>query len=124
MPYIGNLDAERDWGHAKDYVEMQWLMLQQDEAIDYVIATGQKRSVRALIEKVFELIGVKIAWDGDGLKEIGLIKQTTKNCPPHLSKGDVLLELMKITSDHLKLINSWRFKLRKKEVRLDTKNKL
>ncbi len=91
--YIGNLDAERDWGHAKDYVEMQWLMLQQDEAIDYVIATGQKRSVRALIEKVFELIGVKIAWDGDGLKEIGVIKQTTKNCPPHLSKGDVVVRV-------------------------------
>jgi GDPmannose 4,6-dehydratase len=91
--YIGNLDAQRDWGHAKDYVEMQWLMLQQEEAIDYVIATGQMRSVRTLIEKVFEMIGVEIAWEGKDLKEIGVIKQTMKGCPSHLSKGDVVVRV-------------------------------
>ena len=62
--YLGNLDAKRDWGHAKDYVEAQWLMLQQKTPDDYVIATGIQHSVRELIEIASEEIGIKIRWKG------------------------------------------------------------
>jgi len=69
--YIGNLDAKRDWGHAKDYVEMQWLMLQQDKPDDYVIASGEQYSVRTFIEKSASELGMKINWKGHGLDEKG-----------------------------------------------------
>ena len=76
--YMGNLDAKRDWGHAKDYVEMQWIMLQQKEADDYVIATGRMETVRRFIEVSAEKLGWKkdqegasINWEGEGLNEIG-----------------------------------------------------
>jgi GDPmannose 4,6-dehydratase len=71
--YMGNINAERDWGHAKDYVEMQWLMLQQETPKDYVIATGIKHSVREFIEKTFEYCGVQIKWKGIGIDEIGIV---------------------------------------------------
>ncbi len=67
--FLGNLDAKRDWGHARDYVEMQWLMLQQDEADDYVIATGQQLSVRDFVNAVAEQLGMKLAWRGGGVEE-------------------------------------------------------
>jgi len=70
---LGNLNAERDWGHAKDYVYMQWLMLQADEAKDYVIASGSKYSVRDFIEAALNCVGVKIEWSGVGVNEIGKI---------------------------------------------------
>ncbi len=69
--HLGNLDAKRDWGHAKDYVEAMWLMLQQDVADDYVIATGQTHSVRKFAQKAFAYVGIEIAWRGQGLDEIG-----------------------------------------------------
>lgn len=69
--YLGNLDAKRDWGHAKDYVEMQWLMLQQDEPEDFVIATGVQHSVRDFVNAAAEEIGIKITWKGKGLDEKG-----------------------------------------------------
>ena len=69
--YLGNLDAKRDWGHAKDYVRAMWMMLQQDEPDDYVIATGQQHSVRDFVEKTAPYFGISIDWMGDGLKEIG-----------------------------------------------------
>ena len=69
--HVGNLDAERDWGHARDYVEGMWLMLQQPEADDYVLATGKKYSVRTLIEFAFKEVGRTIAWSGEGVDEIG-----------------------------------------------------
>tara|TARA_S200000501_G_scaffold204702_1_gene192421 strand:- start:6190 stop:7200 length:1011 start_codon:yes stop_codon:yes gene_type:complete len=69
--YLGNLDAKRDWGHAKDYVRAMWMMLQQDEPDDYVIATGQQYSVRDFVEKTAPYFGISIDWMGDGLKEIG-----------------------------------------------------
>jgi GDPmannose 4,6-dehydratase len=68
---LGNLDARRDWGHAKDYVEAMWLMLQQDEPDDYVIATGHQYSVREFIEKAAPFFGFKIEWMGEGLNEVG-----------------------------------------------------
>jgi GDPmannose 4,6-dehydratase len=70
--YIGNLDARRDWGHARDYVEMQWLMLQQDEPDDYVIATGKQHSVREFIELAAKEVGITIRWEGQGVQEKGI----------------------------------------------------
>lgn len=69
--YIGNLDAKRDWGHAKDYIEGMWLMLQQDKPDDYVLATGETRSVREFIELAFAEVGRKIDWSGSGVEETG-----------------------------------------------------
>ena len=69
--YLGNLDAKRDWGHARDYVEMQWLMLQQEQAEDFVIATGVQYSVRQFIDYAAEELGMKITWKGEGVDEKG-----------------------------------------------------
>ena len=71
--YLGNIYAKRDWGHAKDYVEMQWLMLQQKEAKDYVIATGEQYTVKAFVEKACEYLGMKLRWDGEGIEEVGYL---------------------------------------------------
>ncbi len=69
--YLGNLDAKRDWGHAKDYVKAMWLMLQQEQPDDFVIGTGNTRSVREFVERAFKEIGITIAWRGKGLDEVG-----------------------------------------------------
>ncbi len=69
--YLGNLDAKRDWGHAKDYVRAMWLMLQQEQADDYVIATGQTQSVRAFASLAFKFAGIELAWEGKGIEEKG-----------------------------------------------------
>lgn len=69
--YLGNIDAKRDWGHAKDYVEMQWLMLQQDKPEDFVIATGVQFSVRDFVNVAAKELGIKIRWEGEGLNEKG-----------------------------------------------------
>ena len=74
--FLGNLDAKRDWGYAKDYVESMWLMLQQKKPDDYVIATGKSCSVRQFVEKSFKIIGIDIGWRGKGLNEIGYNKST------------------------------------------------
>ena len=76
--YLGNLDAKRDWGHAKDFVEAMWLMLQQDEPDDYVIATGEQYSVREFVEVAAPFFGFNIEWMGEGLDEIGIDKTTKK----------------------------------------------
>ena len=73
--YMGNIDALRDWGHAKDYVRMQWLMLQQDHPEDFVIATGVQYSVRQFIEMSAERLGFSIAWQGQGVDEVGVVDQ-------------------------------------------------
>jgi len=69
--YLGNLDALRDWGHARDYVEMQWLMLQQDQADDFVIATGVQYSVRQFVDTAAKQLDIRITWTGNGVEEIG-----------------------------------------------------
>ena len=69
--YLGNLNALRDWGHAKDYVEMQWMMLQQPEPEDYVIATGRQFSVREFVERAAGLLGMRLSWRGAGVSEQG-----------------------------------------------------
>ncbi|MBI5210921.1 MAG: GDP-mannose 4,6-dehydratase [Elusimicrobia bacterium] len=74
--YLGNLDAKRDWGHAKDFVEMQWLMLQQDKPEDFVIATGVQRSVRAFVEAAARELGIPLRWKGKGLAEKGVDART------------------------------------------------
>ena len=77
--YIGNLDSKRDWGHAKDYVKLQWKMLQQDEPDDYVIASGRQASVRHFIElSAIELGWGGILWEGEGINEIGRRKDSKK----------------------------------------------
>ncbi len=73
--YIGNLNARRDWGHARDYVEMQWLMLQQEAAEDFVIATGEQHSVREFIEQAAREIALEIHWEGEGIEERGYDQQ-------------------------------------------------
>ena len=70
--YLGNLNAKRDWGHAKDFVEAMWLMLQQDEPDDFVIATGVQYSVREFVEEASPYFGMKIRWEGEGLDEVGI----------------------------------------------------
>lgn len=71
--YLGNMNALRDWGHAKDYVRMQWLMLQQDKPDDYVIASGVQYSVREFVERAARRIGIVLRWEGEGVEEIGIV---------------------------------------------------
>ena len=73
---LGNLDVKRDWGHAKDYVYAQWLMLQQDSPSDYVIATGETHTVREFVELAFKEVGIYIQWEGQGVNEKGVDKKT------------------------------------------------
>ncbi|WP_439814801.1 GDP-mannose 4,6-dehydratase [Zavarzinia sp. CC-PAN008] len=76
--YLGNLDAKRDWGHARDYVEGMWRILQQDKADDYVLATGEMHSVREFVELAFAAVGRTIAWSGEGVDEVGTDTATGK----------------------------------------------
>ena len=76
--YLGNLDAKRDWGHAQDFVEAMWLMLQQDEPEDFVIATGVQYSVKDFVEEAAPYFGMKIAWEGEGLNEVGIDRSSGK----------------------------------------------
>ena len=81
--YLGNLNAKRDWGHARDFVEAQWLMLQQDEPEDFVIATGEQHSVREFVEAVAAELGMKIRWGGKGAKEVGVLDSAvSRDSPP------------------------------------------
>src|SRR5699024_8760749 len=75
--YLGNMDAVRDWGHAKDYVKMQWLMLQQDESDDYVIATGKQYSVREFVQWSAAALGISIEFKGEGVAEKGIVTQVS-----------------------------------------------
>jgi GDPmannose 4,6-dehydratase len=68
---LGNLDSKRDWGHAKDYVYAMWLMLQQDQPDDYVVATNETRTVREFVETAFAQVGITITWSGSGVEEVG-----------------------------------------------------
>ena len=92
--YLGNLDARRDWGHAKDYVKAQWLMLQQKEPDDYVIATGESHSVRELCELAFSKAGINIEWKGFGVKEKGIAKNINRlHGKPTVKKGDAVISV-------------------------------
>ena len=76
--YLGNLDAKRDWGYAPDYVECMWLILQQDEPDDFVIATGEYHSVREFVSKAFSVVGISLRWEGTGLEEKGIDNSTER----------------------------------------------
>lgn len=78
--YLGNLDSKRDWGHARDYVKAMWLMLQQDVPDDFVIATGETHSVREFVEKAFAFVDITIEWQGTGLDEVGINKDSGEIC--------------------------------------------
>ena len=91
--FMGNLDSLRDWGHAKDYVEMQWLMLQQDKPEDFVIATGIQYSVRTFVDKAASHLGMKIAWEGEGVNEQGRVSAISGNDAPAVSVGDVIVKI-------------------------------
>ena len=91
--YMGNIDALRDWGHAKDYVRMQWLMLQQDKPEDYVIATGIQYSVRQFIEWSAQEIGITLQFEGSGINEQGVISKIQGPHAPALKIGDVIVKI-------------------------------
>tara|TARA_B100000925_G_scaffold287532_1_gene266969 strand:- start:494 stop:1594 length:1101 start_codon:yes stop_codon:yes gene_type:complete len=93
--YLGNINSLRDWGHAKDYVEMQWLMLQQKEPEDFVIATGNQISVRDFVKLSFEAIGVKIGFKGAGLDEVGYVIEINTLEKSSLKIGDIILKIDK-----------------------------
>lgn len=76
--YLGNLDARRDWGHARDYVEGMWMMLQQESPEDFVLATGETHPVREFVEKAFGVLGIQIRWQGTGVHEEGVNIQNGK----------------------------------------------
>jgi len=91
--FMGNIDALRDWGHAKDYVRMQWMMLQQDVADDFVIATGVQYSVRQFIQWSAEELGVTLRFEGTGLDEVGIVEKIEGDNAPKLSVGDVIVRI-------------------------------
>lgn len=76
--YLGNLDALRDWGYAKDYVECMWLIMQQEEPDDFVIATGEQYSVREFCDRAFKYVGIKLRWEDKGVEEKGIDEKTGK----------------------------------------------
>ena len=91
--HMGNIDALRDWGHAKDYVRMQWMMLQQEEARDYVIATGKQYSVRDFITWTANELGIDIEFKGTGVDEIGVVIGISGNLAPEISIGQVIVKI-------------------------------
>ena len=91
--YMGNMDALRDWGHAKDYVRMQWMMLQQDRPQDFVIATGVQYSVRDFVRKSAARLGITLAFEGRGLLEVGVVKAIDGNNAPALKVGQVIVRV-------------------------------
>ena len=91
--YMGNIDSLRDWGHAKDYVRMQWLMLQQDMPEDFVIATGQQYSVREFIQWSARELSMELEFSGDGVDEIATVVSLDNNVAPAVKPGDVILRI-------------------------------
>ncbi len=91
--YLGNMDALRDWGHAKDYVRMQWMMLQQEEARDYVIATGRQVTVRTFVELSARELGISLRFEGEGVNEKGVVDSVDKSISPAVSVGDEIVRV-------------------------------
>jgi GDPmannose 4,6-dehydratase len=89
--YLGNLDAKRDWGHAKDFIEAQWLILQQDKPDDFVIATGQQYSVREFLEVALKHIGIVLKWEGHGVDEVGVVAHSKRTKGPQ--EGNVIVRV-------------------------------
>ena len=91
--FLGNLDALRDWGHAKDFVRMQWMMLQQSEPDDFVIATGKQYSVREFVVLAAKEIGVTLRFEGEGVSERGIVASVVGDKAPAIKEGDVILKI-------------------------------
>ncbi len=102
--YLGNLDSKRDWGHARDYVEGMWRILQHEKPDDYVLATGETRTVREFVERAFEETGIMLEWKGEGVREKGVVREIAPRHgevihaspvpePPDLAPGSVLVEI-------------------------------
>jgi GDPmannose 4,6-dehydratase len=95
--YLGNLNAKRDWGHARDYVEMQWLMLQQDKPDDYVIASGHQHSVREFVDLAASELGVTLRWEGRGVAETGIVTSVNSDIPEvkkhKVQEGQVIIRI-------------------------------
>jgi GDPmannose 4,6-dehydratase len=91
--YMGNLDSLRDWGHAKDYVRMQWLMLQQDEPEDFVIATGQQFSVREFVQWAAADLGITLKFEGEALEEVGIVESVDASVSSALEPGDTIVRI-------------------------------
>lgn len=91
--YMGNIDSLRDWGHAKDYVKMQWLMLQQDSPDDFVIATGNQFSVRDFIIKAASFLGISLEFQGEGIEEIGTVSAVIGELAPSIKVGDIIVRV-------------------------------
>lgn len=91
--YMGNIDALRDWGHARDYVRMQWMMLQQKKAEDFVIATGLQYSVRQFIIWSAEELGITLAFEGEGVNELARVAAVVGDDAPHVKPGDVIVRI-------------------------------
>ncbi len=91
--YMGNIDSLRDWGHAKDYVRMQWMMLQQDTPEDFVIATGVQYSVREFIDWTAKELSIELEFSGEGVDEIATVKSVDNNIAPAVKPGDVLMRI-------------------------------
>ena len=93
--YLGNMDALRDWGHAKGYVRMQWLMLQQEQPEDFVIATGVQFSVRQFVQWSAEHLGITLRFEGSGVDEVGIVESISGDSAPALKVGDVIVRVDK-----------------------------
>jgi GDPmannose 4,6-dehydratase len=91
--YMGNMDALRDWGHAKDYVRMQWMMLQQEQPEDFVIATGVQYSVRQFIDWSANELGITLRFEGEGVDEVAIVAAIKGDCAPALKVGDVIVRV-------------------------------
>lgn len=91
--YMGNIDALRDWGHAKDYVRMQWMMLQQEQADDFVIATGKQYSVRQFIEWSANELGITLRFEGEGVDEVGIVESVGNEHDVTTKPGDVIVRI-------------------------------
>ena len=91
--YLGNMDALRDWGHAKDYVRMQWMMLQQEQADDFVIATGKQISVREFVRMSAKEAGIELEFSGEGIDEIATVTAVDKDVAPAVNVGDVIVRV-------------------------------
>jgi GDPmannose 4,6-dehydratase len=96
--YLGNLDAKRDWGHAKDYVKMMWMILQAEKPEDWVIATGKTTSIRDFVIMAFDYLGVKIKFNGEGVNEVGIVEQ----CSNPDYKIEIGKEIIKVDSRYFR----------------------
>jgi GDPmannose 4,6-dehydratase len=91
--YLGNLDAKRDWGHARDYVEVQWMMLQQPQPEDFVIASGIQFSVRDFVNAAAGELGIEIEWHGQGVKETGVVSTVRENHGSGIKPGNTIVRV-------------------------------